>query len=154
MKRYWLNLSDCVLIILLVFSLFFPSNICTQILDAIENEKVVEKTVKIYNVDRAVCGRVAGAVAKKYGDTGFAGQLNITYDANFKELLLVSDVLVNTNFFHLFRFTGSAGQSFACFLTPGMNIRLVGEANDYVGKVFQIFLHRKVDVLSTNETTY
>lgn len=32
-------------------------------------------------------------------------------------------------------FTGSAGQSFAVFLTPGMNIRLVGEANDYVGKV-------------------
>jgi len=36
---------------------------------------------------------------------------------------------------YLYRFTGSAGQSFACFLTPGMNIRLVGEANDYVGKV-------------------
>lgn len=35
----------------------------------------------------------------------------------------------------LCRFTGSAGQSFACFLTPGMNIRLIGEANDYVGKV-------------------
>uniref|UniRef100_A0A2P2LRV9 glutamate synthase (ferredoxin) n=1 Tax=Rhizophora mucronata TaxID=61149 RepID=A0A2P2LRV9_RHIMU len=81
----------------------------TEILDAIDNEKVIHKTVKIYNVDRAVCGRIAGAVAKKYGDTGFAGQLNIT-------------------------FTGSAGQSFACFLTPGMNIRLVGEANDYVGK--------------------
>lgn len=32
-------------------------------------------------------------------------------------------------------FNGSAGQSFACFLTPGMNIRLIGEANDYVGKV-------------------
>ncbi|KAK6942180.1 Glutamate synthase domain, partial [Dillenia turbinata] len=80
-----------------------------EIADAIENEKVVNKSVKIYNVDRAVCGRVAGAIAKKYGDTGFAGQLNIT-------------------------FTGSAGQSFACFLTPGMNIRLVGEANDYVGK--------------------
>ncbi|OAY40227.1 ferredoxin-dependent glutamate synthase, chloroplastic [Manihot esculenta] len=80
-----------------------------EILDAIENEKVVNKTVKIYNVDRAVCGRVAGVVAKKYGDTGFAGQLNIT-------------------------FIGSAGQSFACFLTPGMNIQLVGEANDYVGK--------------------
>lgn len=80
-----------------------------EILDAIESEKVVQKTVKILNVDRAVCGRVAGAIAKKYGDTGFAGQLNIT-------------------------FTGSAGQSFACFLTPGMNIRLIGEANDYVGK--------------------
>ncbi|KAM7505251.1 hypothetical protein LguiB_004155 [Lonicera macranthoides] len=80
-----------------------------EILDAIENEKVVSKTVKIYNVDRAVCGRIAGVIAKKYGDTGFAGQLNLTFE-------------------------GSAGQSFACFLTPGMNIRLVGEANDYVGK--------------------
>ncbi|XP_059668315.1 ferredoxin-dependent glutamate synthase 1, chloroplastic/mitochondrial-like isoform X1 [Cornus florida] len=81
-----------------------------EISDAIENEKVVSKSIKIYNVDRAVCGRIAGVVAKKYGDTGFAGQLNII-------------------------FNGSAGQSFACFLTPGMNIRLVGEANDYVGKL-------------------
>ncbi|KAF6140440.1 hypothetical protein GIB67_030521 [Kingdonia uniflora] len=80
-----------------------------EISDAIESEKVVNKTISIYNIDRAVCGRIAGVVAKKYGDTGFAGQLNIT-------------------------FTGSAGQSFGCFLTPGMNIRLVGEANDYVGK--------------------
>ncbi|CAO2822299.1 unnamed protein product [Amaranthus hypochondriacus] len=80
-----------------------------EIMDAIENEKIVNKTVQIFNVDRAVCGRIAGVIAKKYGDTGFAGQLNIN-------------------------FTGSAGQSFAVFLTPGMNIRLVGEANDYVGK--------------------
>ncbi|KAF9595080.1 hypothetical protein IFM89_036969 [Coptis chinensis] len=80
-----------------------------MISDAIEHEKVICKTMKIYNIDRAVCGRIAGVVAKKYGDTGFAGQLNIT-------------------------FKGSAGQSFACFLTPGMSIRLVGEANDYVGK--------------------
>ena len=50
-----------------------------QIADAIENEKEVSKTFQIYNVDRAVCGRVAGVIAKKYGDTGFAGQLNITY---------------------------------------------------------------------------
>lgn len=39
---------------------------------------MVNKSISIYNVDRAVCGRIAGAVAKKYGDTGFAGQLNIT----------------------------------------------------------------------------
>lgn len=76
---------------------------------AIEKESLVRKTINIYNVDRAVCGRIAGVIAKKYGDTGFAGQLDIT-------------------------FVGSAGQSFGCFLTPGMNIRLVGEANDYVGK--------------------
>jgi len=50
-----------------------------QIADAIENEKEVSKTFQIYNVDKAVCGRVAGVIAKKYGDTGFAGQLNITY---------------------------------------------------------------------------
>ncbi|XP_073139676.1 ferredoxin-dependent glutamate synthase, chloroplastic-like [Henckelia pumila] len=80
-----------------------------EIAAAIDNETVVHKSVKIYNVDRAVCGRIAGVIAKRYGDTGFAGQLNIT-------------------------FTGSAGQSFACFLSPGMNIRLIGEANDYVGK--------------------
>ncbi|KAL5720219.1 glutamate synthase (ferredoxin) [Ranunculus cassubicifolius] len=80
-----------------------------EIIDAIEHEKEVSKTIKIYNIDRAVCGRIAGVIAKKYGDTGFAGQLNIT-------------------------FTGSAGQSFGCFLTPGMNIRLIGESNDYVGK--------------------
>lgn len=49
-----------------------------QVADAIENEKVVNKTIKIYNIDRAVCGRIAGVIAKKYGDTGFAGQLNIT----------------------------------------------------------------------------
>ncbi|XP_020879167.1 ferredoxin-dependent glutamate synthase 1, chloroplastic/mitochondrial isoform X1 [Arabidopsis lyrata subsp. lyrata] len=79
------------------------------VIDAIENEKVVDKTVKICNVDRAVCGRVAGVIAKKYGDTGFAGQVNLT-------------------------FLGSAGQSFGCFLIPGMNIRLIGESNDYVGK--------------------
>ncbi|XP_075638641.1 ferredoxin-dependent glutamate synthase, chloroplastic isoform X2 [Castanea sativa] len=80
-----------------------------EISDAIDNEKVIQKNVNIYNVDRAACGRIAGVIAKKYGDTGFAGQLNIT-------------------------FIGSAGQSFACFLTPGMNIRLIGESNDYVGK--------------------
>ncbi|CAN8257204.1 unnamed protein product [Cochlearia groenlandica] len=79
------------------------------VIDAIENEKVVDKTVKICNIDRAACGRVAGVIAKKYGDTGFAGQVNLT-------------------------FLGSAGQSFACFLIPGMNIKLIGEANDYVGK--------------------
>lgn len=57
--------------------LFTLSNL--QIADAIENEKEVSKTFQIYNVDRAVCARVAGVIAKKYGDTGFAGQLNITY---------------------------------------------------------------------------
>jgi len=54
------------------------NDIVFQIAYAIENEKVVNKTIKIYNIDRAACGRIAGVIAKKYGDTGFAGQLNIT----------------------------------------------------------------------------
>jgi glutamate synthase domain-containing protein 3 len=32
------------------------------------------------------------------------------------------------------RFDGSAGQSFGAFLTNGVELELVGEANDYVGK--------------------
>ena len=31
-------------------------------------------------------------------------------------------------------FTGSAGQSFGAFLAPGVTLRLVGDANDYLGK--------------------
>ena len=31
-------------------------------------------------------------------------------------------------------FTGSAGQSFGAFLPRGITMRLVGDANDYVGK--------------------
>jgi len=33
-----------------------------------------------------------------------------------------------------YEFIGSAGQSFGAFLVPGLNFRLVGQANDYVGK--------------------
>lgn len=80
-----------------------------EIIEAIEKEQTIEKTLPIFNVDRSVCGRVAGVIAKKYGDNGFAGQLNLT-------------------------FIGSAGQSFGCFLTPGINLRLIGEANDGVAK--------------------
>lgn len=80
-----------------------------EVAAAIENEKEASVTVPIVNVDRSTCGRVAGAIAKKYGDSGFAGQLNLT-------------------------FMGSAGQSFGCFLSSGMFVKLVGEANDYVGK--------------------
>jgi glutamate synthase (ferredoxin) len=49
------------------------------------------------------------AAACRYGDGGFTGTLTLNLQ-------------------------GSAGQSFACFLVAGMEVRLVGEANDYVGK--------------------
>lgn len=79
------------------------------VLDAIENEGTVAKTVPIINTDRSVCARVAGRIAKKYGDSGFGGSVSLT-------------------------FQGSAGQSFGAFVIGGMTVHLVGEANDYVGK--------------------
>lgn len=76
---------------------------------AIDTQGTVVKEIEIVNVDRSSLGRVAGAVAIKYGDRGFEGAIDL-------------------------RLKGSAGQSFACFLVEGMNVNLVGEANDYVGK--------------------
>lgn len=72
----------------------------------------INKTFDISNVNRSVCARVSGVIAQKFGDKGFerlGGALNITYN-------------------------GSAGQSFGAFMLPGMNITLVGQSNDYVGK--------------------
>ncbi|MBE9100625.1 glutamate synthase large subunit [filamentous cyanobacterium LEGE 07170] len=76
---------------------------------AIAQHASVEKTYKVVNTDRTVGTRVAGAIAKRYGDTGFEGQLTLSFE-------------------------GSVGQSFGAFNLAGMTLRLTGEANDYVGK--------------------
>lgn len=65
--------------------------------------------MEIVNVDRCATARVAGQIAKKYGDNGFAGSLTLDIE-------------------------GSSGQSFGAFVVGGMKVRLVGEANDYVAK--------------------
>ena len=79
------------------------------VMEAINTEGSVTRDYAIVNVDRSALGRVAGAIAKPYGDNRFKG----TVELNLK---------------------GSAGQSFACFLVEGMKVHLTGEANDYVGK--------------------
>jgi glutamate synthase (ferredoxin) len=76
---------------------------------AIQTQSKVAKSFPIVNTDRTVGTRVSGAIAKKYGDGGFDGQISL-------------------------HFTGSAGQSFGAFILPGMTLTLVGESNDYVGK--------------------
>jgi glutamate synthase (ferredoxin) len=76
---------------------------------AITNQSSVTKNIKIVNTDRTVGARLAGAIAAKYGDNGFGGQINLN-------------------------FNGSVGQSFGAFNLPGMILNLEGEANDYVGK--------------------
>jgi glutamate synthase (ferredoxin) len=76
---------------------------------AIQNQGTVNHSVTVVNTDRTVGTRIAGAIAKQYGDTGFEGQITLN-------------------------FQGSVGQSFGAFNVPGMTLVLEGEANDYVGK--------------------
>jgi glutamate synthase (ferredoxin) len=80
-----------------------------EIQAAIAQQSSVAYTSAVVNTDRTVGTRLAGAIAQKYGDTGFEGQITLN-------------------------FTGSVGQSFGAFILPGMTLTLVGEANDYVGK--------------------
>nr|YP_009296033.1 ferredoxin-dependent glutamate synthase [Schizymenia dubyi]AOM64968.1 ferredoxin-dependent glutamate synthase [Schizymenia dubyi] len=79
------------------------------IINAIKNQIDIVKKIKIFNTDRSVGARLSGVIAKKYGNNGFKG--NIQLD-----------------------FQGVAGQSFGAFISKGMNLNLSGEANDYVGK--------------------
>ena len=80
-----------------------------DIQEAINHQTTVTKTYHLVNTDRSVGARLAGAIAKKYGNTGFAGSITLN-------------------------FQGSAGQSFGAFNLDGMTLHLQGEANDYVGK--------------------
>src|SRR6185436_15981382 len=75
-----------------------------------ERGEPIHLNLPIHNTDRAVGATLAGAIARPYGDKGLPdGAIQVT-------------------------FHGSAGQSFGAFNAPGINLTLIGEANDYVGK--------------------
>ncbi len=77
---------------------------------AIEHQQEVSLDYAITNTDRSVGAMLSGEIAKRYGNAGLPEHtLNI-------------------------KFKGSAGQSFGAFLAHGVNFRLEGEANDYLGK--------------------
>lgn len=80
-----------------------------EIQAAIQTQGTVSKPYRVINTDRSLGARISGAIAKQYGDNGFAGQ--ITLDLQ-----------------------GSVGQSFGAFALSGLVLSLEGEANDYVGK--------------------
>jgi len=80
-----------------------------EVLQAMEHHGQVQRTLAIVNTDRSVGTRLAGEIAGRHGDKGFKGALALTLN-------------------------GAAGQSFGAFLLQGMHLKLVGEANDYVGK--------------------
>lgn len=68
-------------------------------------------TYKINNTHRNIGTRISGHIGYTFGDQGLeeGSRLDITL-------------------------RGSAGQSLGCFLANGVVLRLIGEANDYVGK--------------------
>jgi len=69
----------------------------------------IDLEYNIVNTDRSCGAMLSGDIARKWGNKGFMGKVNV----NFK---------------------GSAGQSFGAFSLPGTNLKVTGEANDYVGK--------------------
>ena len=78
--------------------------------ETLENQKEISLEYTIANTDRACGTMLSGAIAQKYGAKGLPEHtLNV-------------------------KFKGSAGQSFGAFLVPGINFKLEGEANDYLGK--------------------
>jgi glutamate synthase domain-containing protein 3 len=77
---------------------------------ALERREPVELEMPIRNVHRTTCTMLSSEVAKRFGDEGLP-------DATIR-----------------IRFEGSAGQSFGAFLAAGIDVTLVGDANDGCGK--------------------
>ncbi|MBK1883014.1 glutamate synthase large subunit [Luteolibacter pohnpeiensis] len=88
-------------------------SVTTDLLDAIRllpDRPPVVLNYKVVNTDRNIGTRLSGRIAEVHGDNGLPAET-----------------------IHIIC-TGSAGQSFGCFLVGGVKLELFGEANDYVGK--------------------
>jgi glutamate synthase (NADPH/NADH) large chain/glutamate synthase (ferredoxin) len=78
--------------------------------DAVDNRRKVTGEFAIRNVNRTVGGLLSSAVTKVHGAAGLPpGTIR-------------------------FALRGSAGQSFGAWLAPGVELTLIGDANDYTGK--------------------
>ncbi len=78
---------------------------------ALQGKGIARLSYKINNTHRNIGTRISGHIGYSFGDRGLpeGSALDITLK-------------------------GSAGQSFGTFLASGVRLKLVGEANDYVGK--------------------
>ncbi|MBC8060610.1 MAG: glutamate synthase large subunit [Clostridiaceae bacterium] len=77
---------------------------------ALDYGSKVIANLEIENTNRSVGAMLSGRIAMKYGAAG-----------------LPEDTIV-------FNFVGASGQSFGAFSANGLTLKLVGDANDYVGK--------------------
>lgn len=74
-------------------------------------EKSIDISLKIVNEERAFASTLSYHIACKYGESGLPDGSSINISLR-----------------------GSAGQSFCAFMAKGINVKLIGDANDYVGK--------------------
>ena len=88
----------------------FDHQLIKDAADALERRDPVVIDLPIRNIDRAVGTMLGHEVTKRFGSAGLAPE---TIDVTL---------------------TGSAGQSLGAFLPAGLTLRLIGDANDYVGK--------------------
>ena len=77
---------------------------------AIEGKLGGRFSYELKNVDRSIGARLSGEIARHHGNYG------------------MSDAPIDV------QFSGTAGQSFGVWNAAGLNLELVGDANDYVGK--------------------
>ncbi len=82
----------------------------TEAAKALANKEPVLIHRIIHNTDRTTGAMLSGKIATLYGAEG------------------LPDGTINCSF------NGSAGQSFGAFLMPGVELRLEGDSNDYLGK--------------------
>jgi glutamate synthase (ferredoxin) len=88
------------------------SGLFLELADAVDELDTLSTRTRHYritNSDRAIGAHLSGEILRRRRGAEIAG-------------------VVATEF------TGTAGQSFGAFLIPGVKFRLLGEANDYVGK--------------------
>ena len=88
----------------------FEKALLQELLPNIKNKTPIQKEIEIKNQNRSFGTLISGEIAKYYGDAG-----------------LPKDTIT-------LKLSGKAGQSLGAFLTEGVNIKLTGAGNDYVGK--------------------
>jgi glutamate synthase (NADPH/NADH) large chain len=81
-----------------------------EVLPSIEGKSGGKFHFDVSNFNRTIGARLSGEIARHYGNEGMA-------DAPVDIML-----------------TGTAGQSFGAWNVSGLNLNLIGDANDYVGK--------------------
>ena len=92
------------------FSLSIDDKLIRDAKVALENQIPVKLNMPIKNFNRTIGTTLSSVVSRRYGAKG-----------------LPEDTIT-------VKFTGSAGQSYAAFLAPGITFELEGDANDYFGK--------------------